>query len=234
MQFINNWSRAVTLAPGVTALALDLPDGEFRLTLADSQFSPTRWEIVSAQLVGGTAALTRAQEGTTDQDWPSGSVIYCAITAGELNDLFARLASAEGAITVLDARVSALEPAAPSNLRIRVAFDPATWNAEDRFIDSISAYSGGVEAFQFTLAGMTSDDNSAYYTGSALGFGSMQATCIIDTGTVIDASWDEIRIAMRNTWTRAAVITLLDDASAELGSHVIEAGTFDVQANIAI
>ncbi|RYJ63253.1 hypothetical protein [Pseudomonas songnenensis] len=234
MQFINNWSRPVTLAAGATSLALDLPDGEYRLTIADSQFTPTRWEIVSASVASGTATLARGLEGTSDQDWPTDSIIYCTVTAGLLADLFSRLTSAEAAISALDARVTALEPVAPSNLRIRVAFDPATWNAEERFIDSISAYSGGVEAFQLNLDGMTSDDNSAYYTGTALAFGSVQATCIIDTATVIDAGWDEIRIAMRNTWTRAAVITLLDDASAELGSHVIEAGTFDVQANIAI
>lgn len=234
MQFINNWSRPVTLAAGATSLALDLPDGEYRLTLTDSQYTPTAWEVVGATVVAGSATLDRGQEGTADQDWTAGSIIYCAVTAGLLADLFARLATAEGAITALDARVTALEPAAASNLRIRIAFDPATWNAEERFIDSISAYSSGVEAFQFNLDGMTSDDNSAYYTGAALAFGAVQATCIIDTATMIDVSWDEIRIAMRNSWTIAAVITLFDDASTELGSHVIDAGTYDVQATIAI
>ncbi|TVT66028.1 MAG: hypothetical protein FHK79_18040 [Pseudomonas sp.] len=118
MQFINNWSRAVTLAPGVTSLSLDLPDGDYRLTLADSQFTPTRWEIVGATVAAGTATLARGLEGTTDQDWPTDSIIYCTVTAGLLADLFSRLAATEGAITTnqqaiaaLDSRVTALEPA---------------------------------------------------------------------------------------------------------------------------
>lgn len=96
MQFINNWSRAVTLAPGVTSLALDLPDGDYRLTLADSQFTPTRWEIVDATVAAGTATLARGLEGTSDQDWPTDSVIYCAVTAGVLTELFARISALEG------------------------------------------------------------------------------------------------------------------------------------------
>ena len=95
MQFINNWSRSVTLAPGVTSLALDLPDGEYRLTLADSKTTPTRWEVVGVEVAGGMATLLRGLEDTADQDWPSGSVIYLAITAGLLNDIFARLAALE-------------------------------------------------------------------------------------------------------------------------------------------
>lgn len=92
MQFINNWSRAVTLAPGVTSLALDLPDGEYRLTLTDSQLTPTRWEIVGATVVAGTATLVRGLEGTMDQDWPTDSITYCAVTAGVLADFYQLLA----------------------------------------------------------------------------------------------------------------------------------------------
>ena len=96
MQFINNWSRPVTLAAGATSLALDLPDGEYRLTLADSPFTPTRWEIVGAAVASGTATLVRGLESTADQDWPTDSVIYCTVTAGLLADLFARIAALEG------------------------------------------------------------------------------------------------------------------------------------------
>lgn len=96
MQFINNWSQPVTLASGATSLALNLPDGDYRLTLADSKFTPTRWEIVGAVVAGGTATLSRALEGTADQDWPADSIIYCAVTAGLLADLFARVAALEG------------------------------------------------------------------------------------------------------------------------------------------
>lgn len=89
MNFVNNWSRPVTLAAGATTLALDLPDGSYRLTLADSATTPTRWEITDATVAAGTATLTRALEGTTDQAWPEGSVIYCSLTAGTLAQLAA-------------------------------------------------------------------------------------------------------------------------------------------------
>lgn len=80
--YVNNYLEPVTLAMGVTSLDLGLPDGEYLLTLTDSQSAPTRWEIVQAVVVSGTATLTRAQEGTADQMWPAGSVIYCTLTAG--------------------------------------------------------------------------------------------------------------------------------------------------------
>ncbi|UQY33827.1 hypothetical protein K8U54_19245 [Pseudomonas fulva] len=95
MKFVNNWMRPVTLAAGVTALDLDLADGEYRLTLADDAAAATRWEVVQANVVGGSATLQRAQEGTTDQDWPEGSVIYNAITAGWLTGIDTRVTDLE-------------------------------------------------------------------------------------------------------------------------------------------
>lgn len=105
MQFINNFSAPVTLAEGADTLALALPDGEYRLTLTDAE--QTRWEIVSAVVVGGTAAVTRGQEGTSDQLWPAGSRIYCSVTAGQMQQLFDSLQS-------LTARVAALEGGLPA------------------------------------------------------------------------------------------------------------------------
>lgn len=86
MNFVNNWSQAISLAAGEESLAgiTGLPDGDYILTLADSAVSPTRWEVVQATLAGGSADLVRAQEGTTDQTWPVGSVIYCSLTASTL------------------------------------------------------------------------------------------------------------------------------------------------------
>lgn len=100
MNFINNWSAPVQLAAGVTALELDLPDGAFLLTLTDSRTEPTRWEIVEAQVQGGAAALVRGREGTLDQDWPAGSVIYLDVTAGWLSSVEQRLAAV--GVTVSD------------------------------------------------------------------------------------------------------------------------------------
>lgn len=100
--FVNNWSAPVVLAPGATELAVALPDGTYLLTLADSLTAATRWEIVQAVAVSGSAALTRAREGTTDQDWPEGSVMYISVTAGflvqvqqQIADLLARVAALE-------------------------------------------------------------------------------------------------------------------------------------------
>ena len=98
MNFVNNWSRDITLAAGATALALDLPDGEYRLTISDG----SRWEIVGATVTEGQAQLTRGLEGTTDQDWPAGSVMYISVTAGFLVQLQQQIAD-------LLARVAALE-----------------------------------------------------------------------------------------------------------------------------
>ncbi|YCH23166.1 hypothetical protein M1D96_06580 [Pseudomonas sp. D1-3] len=95
MKFVNNWMRSVTLAAGVTTLDLDLADGEYRLTLSDD--AATRWEVITATVVGGSATLQRGQEGTTDQDWPEGSVIYSAVTAGWLTGIDTRVTDLEQA-----------------------------------------------------------------------------------------------------------------------------------------
>ncbi|OLU22937.1 hypothetical protein BVH03_22060 [Pseudomonas sp. PA15(2017)] len=102
MNYVNNWSRPVTLPLGATSLALDLPDGAYRLTLTDSVAEPTRWEIIGAVVANGTATLQRGREGTLEQNWPAGSVIYNALTAGVLTDLLQAVAD-------LQARVAALE-----------------------------------------------------------------------------------------------------------------------------
>lgn len=95
MNFINNWRRAIALPAGVTVLDLDLPDGNYRLTVADSDVPPARYEIVQAVVAGGVASLIRGQEGTDDQEWPAGSVIICAVTAGIVDELFQRIAALE-------------------------------------------------------------------------------------------------------------------------------------------
>ncbi len=84
LTFVNNWLREISLPQGATACPLDLPDGEYRLTLADAASGATRWEIADAVVLGGAATLVRAREGTADQEWPAGSVIYCDVTAETL------------------------------------------------------------------------------------------------------------------------------------------------------
>ncbi|AFM32639.1 MULTISPECIES: hypothetical protein [Stutzerimonas stutzeri subgroup] len=83
MAYINNYREPIELAQGATTASLSLPDGEYRLTLTNS--ASAAWEIVDAVVASGSATLTRAVEGTSDQSWPTGSTIYCAVTAGQLN-----------------------------------------------------------------------------------------------------------------------------------------------------
>ena len=100
MAYINNYLEPIEMAQGATSTVLALPDGSYRLTLSDAL--RTRWEIVDAVVVSGAATLTRAREGTADQLWPGGSVIYCAVTAGQLNALLTRIAEAEARIAALE------------------------------------------------------------------------------------------------------------------------------------
>src|SRR5690554_3936751 len=84
MNFVNNWLRPIALTLEQSHTLLDLPDGEYRLTIADGASSATRWEIVGAVVEDGAATLTRGLEGTPVQEWTVGSVIYCAVTAETL------------------------------------------------------------------------------------------------------------------------------------------------------
>ena len=107
MNFVNNWLREITLAAGVTECALDLPDGLYRLVVADGLgAAATRLEVVSAEVSAGIAELQRGLEGTADQEWGEGSVIHCTLTAGQLWALFEQIAD-------LQARVAALEGGTP-------------------------------------------------------------------------------------------------------------------------
>lgn len=103
MQFVNNWQQTIALPIATTSLALSLPDGDYRLVVSDALgTSATAWEVLDATVASGTADLTRGQEGTAAQEWPSGSVIYCTLTAGQVSDLFARVLSLESRVTALE------------------------------------------------------------------------------------------------------------------------------------
>ena len=94
MAYVNNYREPIELAQGTTTAVLTLPDGDYRLTLTNADGNA--WEIVDAIVTNGAATLVRGLEGTAPQDWPGGSVIYCAVTAGQLNDLLARLNALDG------------------------------------------------------------------------------------------------------------------------------------------
>lgn len=84
-QFINNWQQEVVLSDSADSADLDLPDGRYRLVVRDDE--RTRFEVVDAQVADGSATLARGRESSDVQDWPAGSVIYCALTAEQISNL---------------------------------------------------------------------------------------------------------------------------------------------------
>lgn len=67
------------------------------LTLADA--AGAQHEIVKATArAGGVVTIERAQEATADGNWPAGSAIYAAVTAGDLMALQARIAALRAAL----------------------------------------------------------------------------------------------------------------------------------------
>ncbi|MDG9928391.1 MULTISPECIES: hypothetical protein [unclassified Pseudomonas] len=84
-RFENYWEREITLSEYAETASLDLPDGRYRLALRDD--GRTRYEIVEAVVESGNAALGRGCEGTDQQEWPAGSVIYLTLTAEQITHL---------------------------------------------------------------------------------------------------------------------------------------------------
>ncbi|HHX3877922.1 TPA: hypothetical protein ACU9ZY_005423, partial [Pseudomonas aeruginosa] len=92
--WINNWKTTLSagLAPGATSLTvpdaaaalLPLSGGSWvLLTLVDD--AGAQHEIVKATARAGVVVtIERAQEATADGNWPAGSAIYAAVTAGDL------------------------------------------------------------------------------------------------------------------------------------------------------
>lgn len=111
MNFPNRWFRPITLGMGDTVCPLDLPDGSYRLTIAESLTDPSgRFEIVQAEVAAGQATLVRAREDTADQTWPEGSVIYAAMTAGLLAELFEQLETLKRRVEALEGEVGGVVP----------------------------------------------------------------------------------------------------------------------------
>ncbi len=105
MNYINNWITQITapLSAGATVLPispvaaarLDLSGtNHYWLTLTNSTnpLEQTQWEIVE---VSAGLSLVRGRDGTTAQSWPADTLIYCALTAGQLTDLQARITALE-------------------------------------------------------------------------------------------------------------------------------------------
>jgi|TARA_X000001388_G_scaffold70190_1_gene59167 hypothetical protein len=84
LSFVDNWMQPFSLSASATEGALDLPQGIYVLTMADSSSAATRWEVLYAEVADGQAFFQRP----APQEWPEGSVIYCAVNAMVLGLLF--------------------------------------------------------------------------------------------------------------------------------------------------
>lgn len=105
MNYINNWITKLSapLSAGDTLLPIP-PSAAARLTLTDggkywltlvnslNPLEQTQWEIVEVS-VG--LSLLRERDGTEAQDWPAETLIYCALTAGQLTALQSRIEALE-------------------------------------------------------------------------------------------------------------------------------------------
>jgi hypothetical protein len=134
MRYVNNWTTQLTagFSPGDTELPLSGPaldllaPGEYVLTLVNSAnpIEQSAWEIVRVAVAGGSAVITlRGQEGTAEQAWLAGAVVYCAVTAGAMNQLFEDATSLNDRATTLEEVVAELVAdmtAAFSALTLRV------------------------------------------------------------------------------------------------------------------
>lgn len=112
MNFVNNWQRPIELGAEDAVANIDLPDGDYRLTVTNSESGVAYFEILDAHVESQSASLYRGMEGTAARDWPAGSVIYCSLTADVLSDLFvlkSKFSSMQRDIYDLDDRISALE-----------------------------------------------------------------------------------------------------------------------------
>ena len=94
-KFINNYetkltAQATAAATSITvanASGLSLAAGEvYRMTIQNADAS--LFELVDVTAISSnTLTIGRAQEGTTAQAWPSGSIVLCGVTAEQLDKL---------------------------------------------------------------------------------------------------------------------------------------------------
>lgn len=103
MKYINNWITQITEPLGASDLVLTIPPtaasrldltGVYWLTLTDNPnpLEQTKWEVVE---VSSGLAIQRGMDGTTAQNWPAETLIYCALTAGQLEALHSRVEALE-------------------------------------------------------------------------------------------------------------------------------------------
>src|SRR5690554_2724933 len=92
LNFLDNFIAPLELPGGQEEVqtSLDLPDGEYILTMANNTASPTRYEVVFAWSEDGITWIWR-DPGMGLAEWPEGSVIFCGINSHVLQEIFYQL-----------------------------------------------------------------------------------------------------------------------------------------------
>lgn len=193
IRFINNYTESVALAVDQTSATLALPDGKYRLTVANNSGAATQWEILDAVVVGGVATLQRAKEGTSAQDWAEGSVIYNALTAETLNSILADIQSLKPVEPVGEDLVLEVTLGVTENLTTTIAVWPtaggrgASINISDGQSFEFSA--GELDQARITLTGHSTVTISGDLDGVM--FGIEAPTKLISWGKEIKGTrWD--------------------------------------------
>lgn len=99
LSFIDNFIAPLELPAGQEEVqtSLDLPDGEYILTMADNTASPTRYEVVFAWSEDGITWIWRNPDMGL-AEWPEGSVIFCGINSVVLRDVYYSLEAYKEAV----------------------------------------------------------------------------------------------------------------------------------------
>ena len=119
LNFVDNWLRPLQLTVAQVEAELDLPDGQYILTVADSETAATRWEILAAMDESGQAMLLRESA----QEWGAGSVIYCSVNSAILAQIFLGQEALDSRVTNLEGAGLQQVYAAPTGSD--VTLDPA-------------------------------------------------------------------------------------------------------------
>ena len=113
MAFINNWQTALTDAlPDSADVTLPAPPDQLaRLAGGDNLLTLTDGEAVEIIRYDGTAGQVteRGLEGTQPQAWPVDTVIYAAVTAGQLTDMQQQISQLQSSITAIHTTLGSLQ-----------------------------------------------------------------------------------------------------------------------------
>lgn len=112
MDFINNWQTAlVDDLPSTAGVPLPVPPDQRARLAGDYLLTLTDGEAVEIIRYDGTAGLVteRGLEGTQPQAWPVDTVIYAAVTAGQLTDMQQQISQMQSSITAIYATLGSLQ-----------------------------------------------------------------------------------------------------------------------------